>query len=142
MSLSSNVEGALKIDSILSNIKTFSEYSDEQFDLKDINVILSSSIETLSDQIESNCRIIESYDADEPLVSCSAHQIEQLFVNLLQNSLQAIGRDLGVIKVMTSNAEQEWLFILLTAVLVFRSRTYLRSLTRFLVHEWTQVMRD
>lgn len=100
-------EGALKIDSILSNIKTFSDYSDEQFDLRDINVILSSSIESLSDRIESNCRIIESYDAENALVSCSAHQLEQLFVNLLQNSLQAIGRELGVIKVMTSLCDKD-----------------------------------
>ncbi|MCG9596142.1 ammonium transporter [Vibrio sp. Isolate25] len=100
-------EGALKIDNILSNIKTFSDYSDEPFDLKDVHVILSSAIESLSERIESNCQIIESYGAENALVSCSSHQLEQLFVNLLVNSLQAIGNELGAIKVITSNSEKE-----------------------------------
>ena len=32
------------------------------------------------------------------MVSCSPHQIEQLCINVLSNSVQAIGEDRGAIK--------------------------------------------
>jgi|GEM_PF-1264275 len=96
-------EGANKIEKILSNVRTFSEFGDEKFELKDINVLVSSAVERIAETLPLSCKLLESYDAKLPMVSCSPHQIEQLCINILNNSIQAIGEERGAIKVTTSN---------------------------------------
>ncbi|WP_414931540.1 ammonium transporter [Vibrio europaeus] len=96
-------DGASKIEKILSNVRTFSEFGDEKFELKDINVLVSAAVEKVAATLSLSCKLLESYEAKLPMVSCSPHQIEQLCINVLSNSVQAIGEDRGAIKVTTSN---------------------------------------
>lgn len=100
-------EGADKIKNILSNIRTFSEYGDEKFDLNDVNTVLASAVERVSQQVQANCQLIEAYESGTPMVSCSSLQLEQLFVNVLSNSLQAVGDEKGAIKVTVKHDNKQ-----------------------------------
>lgn len=93
-------ESAIKSSKIITNLLQFSRPRKMEIASMDIALLLDKSVElakndyTLRKQYDIfNIEIIRDYAPNLPQVSCVAMEIEQVFINLLKNAVQAM-RDL------------------------------------------------
>ncbi len=82
-------DGARRVRDIVLGLRNFSRL--EEAKLKDINIneAIDSTLNLLSGEIKNRIQL-HKYYGDLPLVSCFATQINQVFMNLLSNAVQAI----------------------------------------------------
>jgi len=67
----------------------------------DINVLLEHVVTLISTQaIVKNIEIVQEIDCDLPPIDCDDHQVKQVFINILQNAVEAMSSG-GVIKIQT-----------------------------------------
>lgn len=67
----------------------------------DVNRVLDESVSFLENEARFlNIEIIKDYDPDLPLIYSDATQLQQVFLNLVDNAIDAIGRD-GQIRLIT-----------------------------------------
>lgn len=82
-------EGATRTAEIVQGLRTFSHVDD--IDLKKIDVRkgLDSTLRLLKNEINHKIKIEKHYD-EIPLIECYGGQINQVFMNVLNNAIQAI----------------------------------------------------
>ncbi len=85
---------------IIKSLRTFSRDSKENYSNANINDNLDSTLLLLKNQYKDKIEIIKEYGHISP-VFCSIGQINQVFMNLILNAIQAI-TDAGVIKIKTT----------------------------------------
>lgn len=84
-----SIEGSERVKSIVENLRKFSRLDEAEFKLADIHEGLDSTIMLVKKELGD--RIILHKDYSEiPLISCMPGQLNQVFLNLLLNSIQAI----------------------------------------------------
>uniref|UniRef100_UPI000371C22D ATP-binding protein n=1 Tax=Flexithrix dorotheae TaxID=70993 RepID=UPI000371C22D len=101
--------GAIKAAEIIKGLKTFSRMDDGNFVIYDIHDGLESTLLLLHHQFTEDIILQKNY-GQIPMVACSPSKINQVFMNLLSNAIQALkGR--GTITITTqaykANHEQE-----------------------------------
>jgi len=100
-----SLEGADRVKHIVANLKTFSRLDDtSEFNLADINECLESTLAIVWNELKYKATILKDY-GQLPKIYCSANQLNQVFVNLLVNAVQAIDKQ-GDITIRTWSDEQ------------------------------------
>ncbi|MBK9502325.1 MAG: ABC transporter substrate-binding protein [Leptospiraceae bacterium] len=98
--LSNNIKaGAKKTADIVKSLRTFSRMDNDEQTLSDINENLDSTLILLHNQYKDRIEIIKNY-GKLPLLKCFAGKLNQVFMNLLANAIQAINES-GTITIRT-----------------------------------------
>ncbi|MEK6200989.1 MAG: PAS domain S-box protein [Desulfobulbaceae bacterium] len=91
-------ESAIKSAKIISNLLQFSRPQKSDSSQEDLASLLDKSVELAKNDYDMRknynfiyLEIIRDYSPDLPRVSCVAMDIEQVFINLLKNAVQAMG---------------------------------------------------
>ncbi len=101
-------EGARRIDKIVSGLKTLSRNdSDKAWSEVDINSVLEAAIDLCSNMLRKATDNLSTYFTPElPPVYGNAQQLEQVFINLIQNASQALNDKSDEIRIETSLYEE------------------------------------
>ena len=91
--------GADRITTIVKSLRTFTRKDENEFQLSDIHKNIDATLVMLQNEIKNRVEIIKNY-GDIPQIYCLVGQLNQVFMNLLINGLQAI-EDKGVITIST-----------------------------------------
>jgi signal transduction histidine kinase len=83
------IEGAMRMQHIVRDLKTFSRTDDEQRDNVDLQGVLESSINMCWNEIRHRATLIREF-TDTPLVDANESRLGQVFLNLLINATQAM----------------------------------------------------
>lgn len=84
-------EAAQRCRRIVSNLLEFSRQKEYSFVSTDINQLVERALGLTLHEVEnSNIKIVRNYGRDLPLVLVSLVQMEEVFVNILLNSVQAM----------------------------------------------------
>lgn len=84
--------GAARVAAIVGDLRTFSKANPEQSGPVDLQQVLANAIRVARMQLGERGRIIEEYAAI-PLAMGNASRLEQVFLNLLINAVQALPSD-------------------------------------------------
>jgi two-component system, NtrC family, sensor kinase len=87
--LDSMRSGANRIREIVLSLRSFSRLDEANCKLADINDGIDSTLSVLQSHIKSDIQIIQNY-GDIPLVECYPRQLNQVFMNLLMNAIEAL----------------------------------------------------
>ncbi len=82
--------GAKRIASIIDNLRGFSRLDPPVVEQVDINEPLTSALEMIRGRLHRSHISVEEEKGELPLVSADPRQINQVFLNLLVNAMQAI----------------------------------------------------
>ncbi len=94
-------QATVRADSIVTDLMQFSRQKSLARHPTQINAVIDNAINLVSHEITvRNIDIVRSYDDSMPPILADPDQLAQVFVNLLSNAAQAIGRG-GRIKVVT-----------------------------------------
>ena len=96
-------EGAERVKNIVRDLKGFSRADDAHCKLGDINAGIESTVNIIWNEIKYKAALKKNY-GDIPLTVCNLGQLNQVFMNLLMNSVQAIEKN-GEITVNTWNGD-------------------------------------
>lgn len=92
-------EGARRTKEIVRGLKNFSRHDEAEQKLADINEGLESTLLLLQNEYKNRIEIIKDY-GELPEVLCYPGQLNQVFMNLLANAIQAIDEE-GTISITT-----------------------------------------
>ncbi|MFO0909179.1 MAG: ATP-binding protein [Isosphaeraceae bacterium] len=104
------LQGLQRVAKIVENLRGFAQLDRSEIALVDINSALDHSVGMMSDSLAQHQVRLERDYQELPLLECAAAPINQVFLNLLMNALQAIestGRGSGNVKVATRATDNE-----------------------------------
>lgn len=105
-------EGATRTVEIVKSLRTFSRLDESDLKKADINDGLDSTLLLLNSSLNGKIHIVKNYAALQP-VECYAGKLNQVFMNLLKNAIQAVeekkysGSDKPTVTVSTEDAGNE-----------------------------------
>ena len=98
-------EGATRISDIVQNLRTFCRLDEAEFRKTDVNEGLDSTLRLLSSYYTiDNVRLVKNYGR-LPQIDSFAAQLNQVWMNLLVNAAQSLGRRGGTITLTTTHDE-------------------------------------
>lgn len=97
-------EGVDRAARIVNGVSRYSHHSERNDEICDLHVILDSSIVLLHNQLKGNMVIQKQYTKSTLLICGNEGKLHQLFVNIIQNAIHAIGsKGLIIIKTRKQN---------------------------------------
>ena len=93
-------EGAERICDVVKNLRLFSRLDEAEFKSVDVKEGINSTIRLLSQYYAAGRIVLRKDYGDLPLVDCYASQLNQVWMNLLVNAAQAVGKT-GVVTIST-----------------------------------------
>jgi signal transduction histidine kinase len=106
--LAESADGADRVRKIVQDLKGFSRVDEAECSPADLNQCLESTISIIWNDLKDKVQLTKEF-GDIPNVTCRPQQLNQVFMNILQNAGQAIEHD-GIIKVSTS-CDNESVFV-------------------------------
>jgi two-component system NtrC family sensor kinase len=98
-----HVERARKIT---HNMLGFARRMEPRLDDVDVNQVLSQTLDLLQNHARiNNIRVFSDLTPDLPVIASDQSQLQQVFLNLLNNAIDAIGKD-GVIQCATARDKE------------------------------------
>jgi two-component system NtrC family sensor kinase len=94
------LEGLQRVRDIVRNLRDFARLDEAEFKEADLNSALKSTIEMVQHQIKEKSIRLETKFGSLPSVLCHPGKINQVFLNLLVNAIQACSRG-GVVATRT-----------------------------------------
>ncbi|MEJ2659808.1 MAG: ATP-binding protein [Desulfobacteraceae bacterium] len=94
-----SLEGGNRMKQIVENLKSFARLDEAGYKMADLNQGLETTLNILRNEIKNKATVNRSY-GDIPQVLCNPGQLNQVFVNLLLNAVQAIDHQ-GEIDIVT-----------------------------------------
>lgn len=101
------VDRVKKASSIIKSLKSFARKGEEEKIIMDVNVLIRDILKFLDAQLRLSDVAVE-LALDESITTVMAHNVrlEQVFLNIIQNALQAMGKtDIPVLKIRTAMEE-------------------------------------
>ncbi|MEM7582441.1 MAG: two-component regulator propeller domain-containing protein [Acidobacteriota bacterium] len=98
-------EGARRTTEIIKSLRTFSRQDEAKLGVIDLNASLDDTLNLLQNLTKNRIRVVKHY-GELPDVQCYGSQLNQVFMNLLVNSIQAIEGS-GTITVTTETVAVE-----------------------------------
>ena len=92
--------GLVQIADLVSSLKDFSRVDRSRNDLFDLNAGVDSALKICNSQLKGRVEVVRKY-GKLPEIECSPSQINQVFLNLINNAGQAINSE-GVITIETA----------------------------------------
>lgn len=104
LTLQSIEQGASRTAEIVKGLRMFSRLDEAESKFANINECLDSTLILLTGQTKNRIQVIREYDKTLPEIECYPGQLNQVFMNLLTNAIQAID-GVGLIWVETRNED-------------------------------------
>ncbi|MGB0137961.1 MAG: sensor histidine kinase, partial [Flavobacteriales bacterium] len=82
-------EGAERSAAIVKGLRTFSRLDEDTLKLADINDGLESTLVILKSNYKGQCEVVKKLDPNLPQVECFPGKLNQVFMNILNNAIQA-----------------------------------------------------
>lgn len=101
--------GAQRTKDIVSGLRTFSRDNKDKFELANVHEGLDSTLIILGNKLKDGIRIKKDY-GELPEIYCQISKLNQVFLNIINNAIQAINEDEGVITI-TTRAVDEYVHI-------------------------------
>jgi polar amino acid transport system substrate-binding protein len=108
-------ESAIRATNIVASMLEFSRASTKNSTRTDLNLLLDKAVELCATDYDlkkkydfRNIQIIKNYSTALPLVVCSDTQIQQVFINLLANSAQAMAATPSPTIVLSTAVSGDW----------------------------------
>jgi len=92
--------GAERTQNIVKSLRTFTRLDEHESKPADLHENLDSTLTILRSELKDRIDLQRDYDQNLPLVTCSIGQINQVFLNIINNAAQAINGS-GTIKIQT-----------------------------------------
>jgi len=92
--------GAVRITEIVKGLRTFSRLDEDVFKMVSLIESIDSTLVILRNKYKNRIEIIKNYASDIPKIECYPGKLNQVFMNLLANAIQAI-EDEGKIYITT-----------------------------------------
>lgn len=101
-------KGAIRTMEIVKGLRVFSRLDEEERKMASIKDCLDSTLVLLNNKIKGRIELKSYYDETMPEVLCYPGQLNQVFMNIINNAIQAIpeARKDGVISVYTENMQE------------------------------------
>lgn len=84
-----SLDGGDRMKRIVENLRTFARLDDQEYKLADLNQGLESTLNIVCNELKYKAKVTTSY-GEIPLTVCNLGQLNQVFMNLLVNAVQAI----------------------------------------------------
>jgi len=97
--------GAQRTKDIVSGLRTFSRDNKDRFELANIHEGLDSTLVILGNKLKDRIQIKKEY-GEIPKVYCQISKLNQVFLNIINNAIQAINDEEGVITISTRAVEE------------------------------------
>ncbi|WP_052444332.1 cache domain-containing protein [Flammeovirga sp. OC4] len=99
-------EGALRTKEIVLGLRTFSRLDEDTFKSANINEGIQSTITILNNKVKKKDISMEvALQSDIPEIKCLPGRLNQVFMNVINNAIQAVEERTGKIKISTSYAD-------------------------------------
>ena len=92
-------EGAIRVRDIILGLRNFARVDEAELKEADINEGLDSTLKVAWNEIKYKCEVIKEY-VDLPPLLCHPAQLNQVFMNIILNGVQAI-EEIGEIRIRT-----------------------------------------
>jgi len=99
--LSDTQVGVGRVKRIVQDLKDFSAVDREDWQLADLQQGIEATLHIVAHEIKPGIRLIKEY-GEMPAVECVPLQINQVFLNLLRNAVQAIAGE-GTVRIATAH---------------------------------------
>ncbi len=96
-------EGIERASGIVASLRNFARLDEAEFQTVDLHEGIDSALTLLESQMGEKVAVVKNYGDIEP-VYCAPGQLNQVFMHLLKNALQAI-EETGQITISTSSAD-------------------------------------
>jgi len=97
--------GADRTAEIVTGLRTFARLDEDALKLIDIHKNLEVTLVIINNQLKHRIEVVKNYACDLPKIECFPGKINQVFMNLLINAIQAIP-DKGTITIGTTQAQK------------------------------------
>lgn len=84
--------GLVRVQDIVSNLKSFARMKPGERDHADINDAIRSALKILSNELKYKCHV-ETTLRELPLIYCNLNEVSQVFLNIIHNAAQAIEKE-------------------------------------------------
>jgi two-component system NtrC family sensor kinase len=101
----SSAEGLGRIRAIVQNLRDFARLDEAEYNDVDLNTALQSTLTALRHELDQRAIRVQTELQQLPPVACHPGKINQLFLNILLNAIQASGRE-GLIEVRTGPGQE------------------------------------
>ncbi|UXP31478.1 ATP-binding protein [Reichenbachiella agarivorans] len=102
--------GISRITEIVNGLRTFSRHDEAEVKDADINESFDSALLILKNKYKNKAEIVKNMDETIPQIQCFPGQLNQVFVNLVNNALDAMEDD-GTITITTKNLDEDFIEI-------------------------------
>ena len=100
--------GVSRITEIVNGLRSFSRHDEAEVKDADINESFNSALLILKNKYKNKAEIVLQYDENLPQIQCFPGQINQVFVNLINNALDAMD-DFGKIIITTKDLNDDYI---------------------------------
>jgi len=100
--MSESSDGLERIKKIVMDLKDFAHPGEETMQEADINACLDSTLNVIQNEIKYKAVVKKEYGVLPPLV-CYPQQLNQVFMNMIINSVQAMTQPMGEIVINTAH---------------------------------------
>jgi signal transduction histidine kinase len=98
-----SLDGADRVKKIVQNLKSFSRVDEAEHQSVDINDCIESTLNIVWNELKYKATMTKDY-GELPMTNCYPQQLNQVFMNLLVNAVQAIEKE-GEITIRTWNGD-------------------------------------
>ncbi|MFN2255714.1 MAG: sensor histidine kinase [Candidatus Promineifilaceae bacterium] len=102
-------EGAARISDLVKALKSYSYLDQAPVQMVNIHDGLDSTLVILRSKLKGNVNVRREYDPDLPLVEASGGELNQVWTNLIDNAIDAVGEE-GAITIRTSH-DDRWVTV-------------------------------
>jgi signal transduction histidine kinase len=103
--LKESEDGLQRVKRIVLDLKNFSRVDQAEWQAADLNAGLESTLNVVWNEVKYKARVVRQL-APLPMVECIAAQINQVFMNLIVNAVQAIDKQ-GTLTLASGQAGEE-----------------------------------
>ncbi|MEO1253863.1 MAG: ATP-binding protein, partial [Bacteroidota bacterium] len=86
-------EGAVRTIEIVKGLRVFSRLDEEDMKDANINECLDATLVLLKNKTKNSIKITKKYDDELPEILCYPGQLNQVFMNIINNAIQAMPED-------------------------------------------------
>lgn len=98
--------GIVRITEIVNGLRSFSRHDEAEIKETDVNESFDSALLILKNKYKNKTEIVKEMDESLPQIQCFPGQLNQVFVNLINNAIDAIEEG-GEIKIKTINLDDQ-----------------------------------